>query len=348
MTTNKFLNYLFGESHVTNGSGTRENFQRIMDRIYETSLDYLITDDTKEWKAICLSGEKYEGAGVVPGESAKEITVNAGNSKGTYYDVRIHRVGVDDKCLKNPFGPDIKDAQEQSDWIKMHEYARSAESLDKPPVFASILIVREDITGRLTFTPTDRRVDDLMLNQFKGEEKKFGNNPKTMGEISQQNEIQNTFEKDLESFARSAGLPFLVTDRARTVDDQVRRLKSKSYSEIERLYSKGKEIVAAMKAGDESKLRSLASTSSRHLKGLAIDIRTKHYNDSQMSTILRLIDTLGGRAVVEPVSSDCWQDRRTSSPKRLDNPGEGKCYGEHIHIDIPEDYTTPEFLQTVT
>ena len=184
MTTNRFLNYLFGESHVTNGSGTRENFQRIMDRIYETSLDYLITDDTKEWKAICLSGEKYEGAGVVPGESAKEITVNAGNSKGTYYDVRIHRVGVDDKCLKNPFGPDIKDAQEQSDWIKMHEYARSAESLDKPPVFASILIVREDITGRLTFTPTDRRVDDLMLNQFKGEENKFGNNPQTMGDYA--------------------------------------------------------------------------------------------------------------------------------------------------------------------
>ena len=99
--------------------------------------------------------------------------------------------------LKTHLAPDIKDAQEQSDWIKMHEYARSAESLDKPPVFASILIVREDITGRLTFTPTDRRVDDLMLNQFKGEEKKFGNNPKTMGEISQQNEIQNTFEKRL-------------------------------------------------------------------------------------------------------------------------------------------------------
>lgn len=348
MTTNKFLNYVFGESHVTNGSSVRENFQRIMDRIYETSLDYLINDNTKEWKAICLSGEKYESAGVVPGESAKKITVNAGNGKGTYYDVRMHRIGVDDKCLKNPFGPDIVSESEQSDWIKMHEYARSGDSMDKPPVFASVLIVREDVTGRLTFTPTDRRVDDLMLNQFKGEKKKFENNPKTMGDYTQQNKTQNTFEKDLESFAKQAGLPFDVTDRSRTVDDQVRRLKSKSYSEIERLYSRGVEIVAAMKAGDESKLRSLASTSSRHLKGLAIDIRTKHYNNSQMSTILYLIKTLGGRAVVEPISTDCWQGRKTSSPERLGNPAEDKCYGEHIHIDIPEDYTTPEFLKNST
>jgi hypothetical protein len=352
MTTNKFLNYIFGESHVTNGSSVRENYQRLIDRVFETSMDFLINDKTKEWKAICLSDEQYETSGVVVGASSREVSVDGENDKGNFFDVKMHRIGVDDRCMKNPFGPDIKDEKERNDWIFMHEYARSESSLESTPEFGSILMVREDVFGRLTFTPTGRKVEDLMLNPFKGEEKKFGNNSPTMEAFlstrDKNEDVRDSFEKDLKALITAAGLPFTITSRTRDVEDQIRIMKGKSYAELKRLY--GKETADAIRSGDDRKLTEIweaklnAGRGSNHLHGLALDLWTAPYTHANMTTVIRLIKQLGGGVYLEPRTSGCWNNIDSGSPTRNDDPGYkgsgSKCETEHIHIDIPANYVS--------
>jgi len=161
--------------------------------------------------------------------------------------------------------------------------------------------------------------------------------------------IQN-FETDLEKEIRDAGLPFYVTSRTRSLDKQIELIKGKSPAEQRALY--GAKIADAVEAGDDSTLRKLAANSSKHLKGAAIDIRTTHYDvgnsKSQMKKVIQIIKSLGGKPLVEPLarSNDCWSQkgRDAVNPVRKYSPGEGKCKGEHIHIDIPTNYSTPEFL----
>ena len=161
------------------------------------------------------------------------------------------------------------------------------------------------------------------------------------------NPAQQAFEKKLGAAIRAKGLKFHVTDRSRTVDDQVNRIMNKytgnGKEEVISTYGKtrGAQMVVAIESGDMATLKTLASKSSKHLKGAAIDIRSWHYNDAQMTIVLAEIRKLGGNPLVEPISGNCWEKsgRNVVNAKRNGVPGGSKgavCYNEHIHIDIPE------------
>ena len=158
------------------------------------------------------------------------------------------------------------------------------------------------------------------------------------------------FETDLGKVITALGLPFKVTDRSRTVEDQVQRIKNKYYNngpqEVISTYKRrGKKMVKAIEEGNEAKLKKLAGGSSGHLGGAAIDIRSWHYTDEQMTIVLAEIRKLGGNPLVENIKG-CWtkSGRNVTKTKRIDGAkpgGNGKntpCYNEHIHIDIPSNY----------
>lgn len=158
--------------------------------------------------------------------------------------------------------------------------------------------------------------------------------------------IIKKFETDLGALLKSKGLPFKVTDRSRNVSQQMSRImrkynKNKSGAEVIATYgSLGRKMVKAIKAGDNEAFRSLASRSSRHLKGAAIDIRVWHYTDAQVATVLKAIRSLGGNPLVEPLTGGCWDKpgRNVTHPKRLKGIKFKGCYNQHIHIDIPRNY----------
>tara|TARA_R110000824_G_scaffold247787_1_gene436860 strand:- start:639 stop:1217 length:579 start_codon:yes stop_codon:yes gene_type:complete len=167
------------------------------------------------------------------------------------------------------------------------------------------------------------------------------------GPINEHQRTLKKFEIDLQSKLTSMGLPFHVTSRTRTVDQQMAAIMTKYYKngsqEVENTYGdRGKKMVVAIESNNTTEFRKLASESSKHLKGAAIDIRTRHYSDEQINTALKVIRDLGGRSVLEPINN-CWEDSGTNvtQTKRKSNNkkrGEGNCYGEHIHIDVPKDY----------
>jgi hypothetical protein len=156
------------------------------------------------------------------------------------------------------------------------------------------------------------------------------------------------FEKDLKKAVEDVNLPFVVTSRTRTLDKQIELIKGKSVAERTKLY--GSRINDAVENKNETLLRKLAANSSKHLKGAAIDIRTKHYDvnssKSEMKKVLEIIRSLKGVPLLEPVSTDCWTEKGSSAkdPIRSYAPATGKCGGEHIHINIPTNYSTPVAL----
>ena len=161
---------------------------------------------------------------------------------------------------------------------------------------------------------------------------------------------QDAFEKKLGDAIRAKGLKFHVTDRARTVEMQMNRILNKYQSrgadEIKRAYGKnrGARMVAAIETGNVEAFRKDAANSSRHLKGAAIDIRSRWYSNSELTTVLAEIRKLGGNPLVEPLNGGCWEKsgRNVTNANRLQKAGgDGKgtpCHNEHIHIDIPEDF----------
>ena len=170
--------------------------------------------------------------------------------------------------------------------------------------------------------------------------------------------IQEHFEKDLKAALKSANLPFYVTDRGRTLDQQVQRIQSMytmvGADEVRSNYRRGdlgNKMVKAIESGDNALLRNLAKNSSNHLSGLAMDIRSNHYDKTsadgaQINRVLAIIRQLGGKVNLEPSSTTCWSLRgsaagaagATTARTSPNKPGVGKCKNEHIHIGIPSNY----------
>jgi hypothetical protein len=175
----------------------------------------------------------------------------------------------------------------------------------------------------------------------------LGNSGATGG--AQSSAAQDAFEKKLGDALKAQNLPFHVTDRSRTVDDQMNRILNKynnnSPEEVVSTYgaSRGAAMVKAIRENNTAKFRELASKSSKHLKGNAIDIRSWHYTDSQIPIVLGVIRKLGGNPLLENIVG-CWtkSGRDVTATNRLPGTkagGRGKgtpCHNEHIHIDIPE------------
>lgn len=161
----------------------------------------------------------------------------------------------------------------------------------------------------------------------------------------------DNFEKDLKKAIEALGLPFRVTDRSRTVDQQMDRIRNKYYKngpeEVKSTYgqTKGAKMNKAIEDGNDSELRKLAAGSSGHLGGAAIDIRSKKYTNEQISTVLEVIRKLGGNPLLENMKG-CWTNpgRNVTTTERIKGAkpgGDGPktpCHNEHIHIDIPSDY----------
>ena len=162
---------------------------------------------------------------------------------------------------------------------------------------------------------------------------------------------QLAFIDKLGKALRGKGLQFHVTDRSRTVDDQMNRIMNKynnnSPAEVVSTYGKtrGAAMVKAIQSGDTATFRKLASESSKHLEGAAIDIRSKWYTDDEISIVLGIIRELGGNPLLENIKG-CWTSsgRNVTTTKRVDGAkagGRGRktpCHNEHIHIDIPKDF----------
>jgi hypothetical protein len=163
--------------------------------------------------------------------------------------------------------------------------------------------------------------------------------------------LVDNFERDLKKAIEALGLPFHVTDRTRTVDQQMERIRNKYYKngpgEVTATYgkNKGAKMNKAIEDGNDSELRKLASGSSGHLGGAAIDIRSKKYTNEQITTVLEVIRSLGGNPLLENMKG-CWTNagRNVTTTERIQgakaggNGSKTPCHNEHIHIDIPSDY----------
>ena len=172
---------------------------------------------------------------------------------------------------------------------------------------------------------------------------------------TQTSDIIVAFENELDTIITNLGLPFYVTDRSRTPEQQVERIKNKyrtnGYDEVKKTYGTNVANAAkkAIELNQESDLISIAPTTSRHLKGAAIDIRSKHYNvnDSsgdQIGLVLDEIKKLGATYILEPTSTGCWD---ANGARVGDTPAIGKCANEHIHINIPSSFK-PSFVSQYT
>jgi hypothetical protein len=160
---------------------------------------------------------------------------------------------------------------------------------------------------------------------------------------------QLAFIDKLGKALRGKGLKFHVTDRSRTVDDQMNRImnkyKNNSPAEVITAYREGAAMVKAIQSNDTATFRKLAGRSSKHLKGNAIDIRSKWYTDDEIPIVLGIIREVGGNPLLENIKG-CWTaaGRNVTTTKRVQGAkpgGRGKntpCHNEHIHIDIPEDF----------
>ena len=170
--------------------------------------------------------------------------------------------------------------------------------------------------------------------------------------VGNQTPQQALFEARLSKALSENGLKFHVTDRSRTPEQQVQRIKNKYFNnspeEVIATYGKtrGPLLNKAIEEGNEEELLRIASRTSGHLKGAAIDIRSRWYSNDEIAIVLATIRELGGNPLLENIKG-CWENsgRNVTMTKRVSGAkpgGNGRgtpCYNEHIHIDIPSDYS---------
>lgn len=161
---------------------------------------------------------------------------------------------------------------------------------------------------------------------------------------------RDVLKDQLRRLFAAEGLPFQVTSEVRNLNKQVAVLKgiykNQGRDELASKYGNpglGKQMVDAIESGDEAALKIAAQKSTRHLRGLAIDIRTWDKNDDQVNKAIEIIKGLGLTYILEPVKTGCWDKpgSNVSNVKRLAAPGGlagAKCHAEHIHINVPEGY----------
>jgi len=213
-------NYIFGNNQV--GSSPREQYQNLMDMVLETSYDALLNSPNEYKEAVCLSGGKF-GAHVVYGEDAKKIATDGGD----FWDIKIHRESVEAKFgLKNPYGKNtMTNDSERSNYIKMHPYARSENSLTKAPEWGDIVLVKEQNNGMLLFKTTKRKATVTVANAFKEDvkdkkfDKKIGDHKcaQEQAEAAHYEAISLCGEYEFKSYARSKPPDAIVIHY--TVDD---------------------------------------------------------------------------------------------------------------------------------
>lgn len=336
-----------------------------MDNFYDNALSEA-TDGS--FKAVCLSGIRTEDNSG-GGTDASDAKVTA-----KYLDVIVRPLAPFGDILPDPLF--MQDANALNQVIGMHASTFVARSDfefkdTSPPLFGQILncyfengsVANSDFRG-LRFSelkateihPEYKKLSTmegitLMEDRDWSKASLLGAGSLDTPSESKTSPSQAAFIEKLGSALKSKGLPFKVTDRSRTVDDQMQRILNKYRNngpeEVVSTYGKnrGAAMVNAIRTGDQATFRQLASKSSRHLKGNAIDIRSWHYTNEQMTIVLQEIRKLGGNPLVENIEG-CWtkSGRNVTVTQRVAGAkpgGRGKntpCHNEHIHIDIPENY----------
>ena len=210
-------------------------------------------------------------------------------------------------------------------------------------------------------------IEPFMNSSLKGEigkamdafGKSDGGPNTTVGALSEATKETNDkatalFEAALKAEFSKNGLKFHVTSRRRNIRQQANEIVDKwdnhGESEVKRNYSSSvyqalKKVEQAQpnstqRAAAITEFLSVVSTSSSHLKGLAIDIRTRWYTSEQMQKALDAVKAVGGSPYLEPTRSGCWE-KPGSSPgpnRKGSKPGEASCYAEHIHVAVPSKY----------
>ena len=358
-----------------------DRFRILMESLNETRFQNLSPNNGTTFKAVCISGFRYNsnsGTGITP----YDATLNADG----HLEIVILPIYDTEEQAEGLSGilPDIRKVNNVEDFIRFFNLYKSSfvalsefrGKMINSPQFGQRLTCYltktslsranlRDIRFVQPTNPLDVDQDVIKLASLEGIEtipKIFQNNISSlMGQysginmedvetIDKQSPEQALFEARLKEALTQRGMLFYVTDRSRTPEDQVQRIKNKYYGngkqEVISTYgtNTGAALVAAIEAGDEVTLLKLASKTSRHLKGSAIDIRSYHYTNEEMGVVLAIIRELGGNPLVEPIATKCWErsGRNVEIAKRLASPGGSKgkpCYNEHIHIDIPNDYT---------
>ena len=332
----------------------------MLDRVYTSAEEssFVITD-TESFDAICLSGIRTEN-NVGSGQDKNDaklvgdfltIKIKPKNSYGNQYpNLSLYRdpdkINFMIDAMDEQFVATSDFLYDGTDGIHFGQVVKCYRANNDPD---NPIILFKKPSGSPQFEPG--YLELMGIEGFEPARASFSKGlPGLLGDpnnLSSNKPAQEAFEKQLEQAIKAKGLKFYVTDRSRTVDDQVKRIMNK-YSgngpgEVIKSYKNGKAMVAAIESGNQAQLKSLAAGSSRHLKGNAIDIRSHHYNDSEMTIVLAEIRKLGGNPLVEPLSGKCWEKhgRGVTNTKRLGAPGGKKgqpCYNEHIHIDIPENF----------
>lgn len=222
-------------------------------------------------------------------------------------------------------------------------------------------IINSDFSGLRFSKPIDKEeihpdfVRLMSLQLSENPQNAFDNGaPALLGEdefvgppmpTDQDQKMQSFEEKLRQEFAKQS-IPFHVVSSSRTPERQAQILKSiydkQGRGEIISKYRIGNQIVAAIESGDNEKLIEIAPDTTKHIGGMALDLRTYNLTDEQVKKALKIIKDLGGRTLLEPIEK-CWEKSgsNVTDPKRLAAPGgtEGApCFREHIHLDIPENW----------
>lgn len=337
----------------------------LMDSFYDNAMSEAIEGS---FKAVCLSGIRT-GDNSKGGTDANDASENLG-----YLEVVVRPLTSFGEILPDP--ATMSDPVLINQVISLHAstfLARSDFELKDtdPPFFGQVLncyfengsVVNSDFRG-LRFSESKSLEElpeykalatiegvSILSNQDWSQASLLGAGSLNTSSESKTSPSQAAFIEKLGSALKSKGLPFKVTDRSRTVDDQMQRILNKYRNngpeEVVSTYGKnrGTAMVNAIRTGDQATFRQLASKSSRHLKGNAIDIRSWHYTNEQMTIVLQEIRKLGGNPLVENIEG-CWtkSGRNVTVTQRVAGAkpgGRGKntpCHNEHIHIDIPENY----------
>ena len=355
-------------------NSSEDQFRVLMESIHESRFSMLNSSYDNSFRGVCLSGIK---ASSNSGTSTNRF--DGFLDSNSHINLTIMPITKLDQNLA-----ELKGLTKKEDDLKMIDLYSSVfkaksdfkSKMNNAPQFGQILdcylsegsIANSDFGNILFSSPREKEVDKeiVALAGIEGIEsipRIFSNgmvgilgsyqniNMSDVSSSGAQTPQQALFEARLSSALRERGMKFHVTDRSRTPEVQVQRIKNKYFNnspaEVIATYGKkkGPLLNKAIEEGNEAELLRLSKTTSGHLRGAAIDIRTKWYTNEEVIVVLAIIKELGGNPLLENIRG-CWEKsgRNVTTTKRVNGAragGSGRstpCHNEHIHIDIPKDY----------
>lgn len=87
-----------------------------------------------------------------------------------------------------------------------------------------------------------------------------------------------------------------------------------------------------------------------HMGARAIDVGTQGMSEFLVDQLRLTVAAIGGGIYLEPTTTGCWNQPKAGDPSTYGAaslsrqgalPGKGKCYNEHLHIDIPAGWAPP-------